>query len=184
MFPENRSGRSRLRNSRRARARIGYPRATDEPGEHPDRLRRGATPSTSRSSSTRAELSYAAARRSQRPSRRPAARARIQRRATASGSCSRTSRYFPVCYYGVLRAGGVVVPMNVLLKRREVAFYSHDSGAKLLFAWHGFARGRRSRAPRTRAPSASSSKPGEFEQTCRRGEPITRSSSATTTTRR
>ena len=47
--------------------------------------------------------------------------------------------YFPVCYYGVLRAGGIVVPMNVLLKRREVAFYLEDSGAKLLFAWHGFA---------------------------------------------
>ena len=30
---------------------------------------------------------------------------------------------FPVSYYGVLRAGGVVVPMNVLLKRREIAFY-------------------------------------------------------------
>ena len=47
--------------------------------------------------------------------------------------------HFAVCYYGVLRAGGVVVPMNVLLKRREVAFYLSDSGAKLLFAWHGFA---------------------------------------------
>ncbi|MFX7883148.1 AMP-binding protein, partial [Acinetobacter baumannii] len=46
---------------------------------------------------------------------------------------------FPVCYYGVLRAGAIVVPMNVLLKRREVAFYLEDSGAKLLFAWHGFA---------------------------------------------
>jgi long-chain acyl-CoA synthetase len=46
---------------------------------------------------------------------------------------------FPVAYYGVLRAGGVVVPMNVLLKRREIAFYLEDSGAKLLFAWHGFA---------------------------------------------
>jgi long-chain acyl-CoA synthetase len=45
---------------------------------------------------------------------------------------------FPVVYYGVLRAGGVVVPMNVLLKRREIAFYLEDSGAKLLFAWHGF----------------------------------------------
>src|SRR4051794_22134788 len=31
--------------------------------------------------------------------------------------------YFAVVYYGVLRAGGVVVPMNVLLKGREVAFY-------------------------------------------------------------
>lgn len=46
---------------------------------------------------------------------------------------------FPITYYGVLRAGGVVVPMNVLLKRREIAFYLEDSGAKLLLAWHGFA---------------------------------------------
>jgi long-chain acyl-CoA synthetase len=45
---------------------------------------------------------------------------------------------FPLAYYGVLRAGGIVVPMNVLLKRREIAFYLEDSGAKLLLAWHGF----------------------------------------------
>jgi long-chain acyl-CoA synthetase len=45
---------------------------------------------------------------------------------------------FPPAYYGVLRAGGVVVPMNVLLKRREIAFYLEDSGAKLLLPWHGF----------------------------------------------
>ena len=31
--------------------------------------------------------------------------------------------YFGAVYYGVLRAGGVVVPMNVLLKGREVKFY-------------------------------------------------------------
>ncbi len=47
--------------------------------------------------------------------------------------------HFPVCYYGALRAGAIVVPMNVLLKRREVAYYLKDSGAKLLFAWEGFA---------------------------------------------
>ncbi len=46
---------------------------------------------------------------------------------------------FPISYYGVLQAGGVVVPMNVLLKRREIAFYLGDSGAKLLLAWPGFA---------------------------------------------
>ncbi len=46
---------------------------------------------------------------------------------------------FPIVYYGVLRAGGIVVPMNVLLKRREIAFYLEDSGSKLLLAWHGFA---------------------------------------------
>jgi long-chain acyl-CoA synthetase len=45
---------------------------------------------------------------------------------------------FPAAYYGVLRAGAIVVPMNVLLKRREIAFYLEDSGAKLLLAWHGF----------------------------------------------
>jgi long-chain acyl-CoA synthetase len=46
---------------------------------------------------------------------------------------------FAIAYYGVLRAGGVVVPMNVLLKRREVAFYLSDSGAKVVFAWHAHA---------------------------------------------
>ena len=46
--------------------------------------------------------------------------------------------YFAVVYYGVLRAGGVVVPMNVLLKGREVGFYLEDPGAKILFAWHDF----------------------------------------------
>jgi long-chain acyl-CoA synthetase len=45
----------------------------------------------------------------------------------------------PVVYYGVLRAGGVVVPMNPLLKVREVAYYLGDSGAGLIFAWHAFA---------------------------------------------
>ncbi|MFN8215010.1 MAG: long-chain fatty acid--CoA ligase [Solirubrobacterales bacterium] len=46
---------------------------------------------------------------------------------------------FAIAYYGVLRAGGIVVPMNVLLKRREIAFYLEDSGAGTLLAWHGFA---------------------------------------------
>jgi long-chain acyl-CoA synthetase len=45
---------------------------------------------------------------------------------------------FAVAYYGILRAGGIVVPMNVLLKRREVAYYLQDSGAKLVLAWHDF----------------------------------------------
>src|SRR6266550_2488481 len=42
----------------------------------------------------------------------------------------------PVVYYGILRAGGVVVPMNPLLKAREVAYYLGDSGAPMIFAWH------------------------------------------------
>ena len=46
---------------------------------------------------------------------------------------------FPVVYYGVLRAGGVAVPMSPLLKAREVAYYLGDSGAGRIFAWHAFA---------------------------------------------
>jgi long-chain acyl-CoA synthetase len=46
---------------------------------------------------------------------------------------------FAVAYYGVLRAGAVVVPMNPLLKAREVEFYLADSEARLVFAWHEFA---------------------------------------------
>jgi len=45
---------------------------------------------------------------------------------------------FAIAYYGVLRAGGIVVPMNVLLKRREVAFYLGDPDAEVLLAWHEF----------------------------------------------
>ncbi len=43
---------------------------------------------------------------------------------------------FPIAFYGALGAGAVVVPMNPLLKSREVGYYLGDSGAKLLFAWH------------------------------------------------
>ncbi len=46
--------------------------------------------------------------------------------------------YFPMVYYGVLRIGAAVVPMNVLLKERETGFYLKDSGAKAIFAWHDF----------------------------------------------
>ncbi len=45
---------------------------------------------------------------------------------------------FAMAYYGVLRAGGVVVPMNPLLKGREVNFYLSDPEAKVLLAWHDF----------------------------------------------
>jgi long-chain acyl-CoA synthetase len=47
--------------------------------------------------------------------------------------------YFPIVYYGILRLGAVAVPMNPLLKEREVAFHLGDSGARVIFAWHGFA---------------------------------------------
>jgi len=41
---------------------------------------------------------------------------------------------FAVAYYAVLRAGGVVVPMNPLLKAREVAYHLSDAQAGVIFA--------------------------------------------------
>jgi long-chain acyl-CoA synthetase len=70
--------------------------------------------------------------------------------------------YFPIVYYGVLRAGGTVVPMNVLLKGREVEFYLSDPGAKHLFAWHEFARAAEDGASAVGA-EAIVVRPGEFE---------------------
>jgi long-chain acyl-CoA synthetase len=46
---------------------------------------------------------------------------------------------FAVHYYGILRAGAVVVPMNPLLKEREVGYYLTDSQARLIIAWSGCA---------------------------------------------
>src|SRR5919197_2717690 len=79
--------------------------------------------------------------------------------------------YFPVVYYGVLRAGGVVVPMNVLLKRREVAFYLSDSGARMLFAWHGFAEEAEAGARGTGA-SCVFVVPGEFARLISAASPV------------
>jgi long-chain acyl-CoA synthetase len=70
--------------------------------------------------------------------------------------------YFPVVYYGILRAGGVVVPMNVLLKGREVTFYLTDPAAKVMFAWHDFAAAAQEGAGEAGA-EAIIVKPGEFE---------------------
>ena len=44
---------------------------------------------------------------------------------------------FLVAYFGILKAGGVAVPLNVLLKAPEVAFYLGDSGAEILITWEG-----------------------------------------------
>jgi long-chain acyl-CoA synthetase len=41
---------------------------------------------------------------------------------------------FPVVFYGALIAGAAVVPMNPLLKAREVEYYLRDSGAKVVVA--------------------------------------------------
>ncbi|MBV9166497.1 MAG: long-chain fatty acid--CoA ligase [Solirubrobacterales bacterium] len=78
--------------------------------------------------------------------------------------------YFPICYYGVLRAGGIVVPMNVLLKEREVAYHLSDSGARVVFAWDGFAQEAEAGA-REAGTEYVVVKVGEFEQLLARTEP-------------
>lgn len=45
--------------------------------------------------------------------------------------------YFTIVYFGILKAGGTVVPLNVLLKSREVAYHLADSEAKAYFCFQG-----------------------------------------------
>jgi long-chain acyl-CoA synthetase len=78
--------------------------------------------------------------------------------------------YFPAIYYGILRAGGVVVPMNVLLKAREVAFYVEDPEAELLFAWGDFGEAAEAGAEKA-GTEVILVKPGEFEQLLADQEP-------------
>jgi long-chain acyl-CoA synthetase len=43
---------------------------------------------------------------------------------------------FPIAYHAVLRLGAIVVPLNPLLKGREVEFVVRDTDARALVAWH------------------------------------------------
>ena len=45
--------------------------------------------------------------------------------------------YFTIVYFGILKAGATVVPLNVLLKGREVAYHLDDSDAKAYFCFQG-----------------------------------------------
>ena len=45
--------------------------------------------------------------------------------------------YFPIIYYGILKAGGTIVPLSVLLKRDEVEYHLRDSDAKACFCFVG-----------------------------------------------
>lgn len=47
--------------------------------------------------------------------------------------------YFPILYYGILKAGCVVVPLSVLLKTDEIAYHLQDSDAKAYFCFEGTA---------------------------------------------
>jgi long-chain acyl-CoA synthetase len=45
--------------------------------------------------------------------------------------------YFPIVYFGILKVGAVAVPLNVLNKGRENAYFLEDSGAKAYFCFEG-----------------------------------------------
>jgi long-chain acyl-CoA synthetase len=79
--------------------------------------------------------------------------------------------YFPVAYYGVLALGAVVVPMNVLLKGREVSYYLEDSGAKALIAWNDFAEAAQQGATAAAAETILVT-PGDFERLLGAAEPV------------
>jgi long-chain acyl-CoA synthetase len=52
---------------------------------------------------------------------------------------------FVIAYFGILKAGGVAVPMNVLLKAPEIEFQLRDSGARALIT-HGSVLGESAKA--------------------------------------
>ena len=45
--------------------------------------------------------------------------------------------FFPVVYFGILKAGAVAVPLNVLFRKREVVYHLTDSESKVFFAFEG-----------------------------------------------
>ncbi len=45
--------------------------------------------------------------------------------------------WFPIVYYGILKAGAVVVPLNVLLTEREITYHLADCGARAYFCFEG-----------------------------------------------
>lgn len=47
--------------------------------------------------------------------------------------------HFPICYYGILKAGATVVPLNVLFRQNEVQYHLDDSDSVALITWEGFA---------------------------------------------
>jgi len=71
--------------------------------------------------------------------------------------------YFPTVYFAALRLGAIVVPMNPLLKDREVAYHLSDSGARVMVGWHQFEQPAREGSAQAGAECVVVV-PGEFEQ--------------------
>src|SRR6476469_3838435 len=62
----------------------------------------------------------------------------IQRGDRVAVSCPNLP-YFTIVYFGILKAGATVVPLNVLLKAREAAYHLGDADAKAYFCFEGTA---------------------------------------------
>jgi long-chain acyl-CoA synthetase len=45
--------------------------------------------------------------------------------------------FFTIAYFGILKTGATVVPLNILLKAREVAYHLEDADAKAYFCFQG-----------------------------------------------
>jgi long-chain acyl-CoA synthetase len=54
--------------------------------------------------------------------------------------------FVPVVYYGILKAGATVVPLNILLTEREIAYHLADSAARAYFCFEGAPIGEAGRA--------------------------------------
>src|SRR4051794_26808305 len=80
--------------------------------------------------------------------------------------------YFPIVYFGALRLGAIVVPINPLLKGREIAFLLGDSEAKAIVTWHQMADAAREGAEASGAELVVIT-PGEFEEKLGGAEPVT-----------
>jgi long-chain acyl-CoA synthetase len=79
---------------------------------------------------------------------------------------------FAELYYGILRAGAIVVPMNPLLKSREVEYYLTDSQASLALIWHGVA-GQAAEGARRAGTDLVIIEPGELASTLAGCAPVT-----------
>ena len=51
--------------------------------------------------------------------------------------CCPNLPFFPIVYYGILKAGAAVVPLNILFQPREIAYHLSDSDAKAIFVFEG-----------------------------------------------
>ena len=79
--------------------------------------------------------------------------------------------WFPIAYFGILKAGAVVVPLNVLLKPREIAYHLKDSQAKALLAFEGTAEFPMAQMARAACDEAGCPQPRHHDRRSRRALP-------------